>query len=387
MSRPRPIFAACARGLEEVLAAELTRLGATEARPERAGVEALADRETLWRVTLGSRIASRVLMPIAEFAVHNRETLYEGAVRIPWPRIFDVDQTFAIRATGRLRGLRHTGFIGQVVKDAICDRFRDERGRRPDVDRDRPAILIDVHVDQRGARISLDAAGEPLHRRGYRQDTGPAPLKETLAAGALALSGWTADQPLFDPMCGAGTFVIEAALMAADIAPGLLRRGGFAFQRWGDHDRDAYGRVRSELLDRQREITVPLFGFDTSGRMVDAARENARRARVGGAIEFRKARFERVDPPAEGGLLITNPPYGQRLDVDPGLYRDLGDALKQRFGGWTAWILAATAPLKNLGLRPARRIPLRNGPIDCRLISVPIFPPKKDGSSAPPDRD
>lgn len=387
MSRVRPIFAACAQGLEGVLADELARLGASDVRPGRAGVDAQADRVTLWRITLGSRIASRLLMPIAEFGIDGRRALYDGAARVPWHRVFDVDQTFAIRATGRARGLHHTGFVGQVVKDAICDRFRAERGRRPDVDRDRPAVLIDVHVDDRGARISLDAAGEPLHRRGYRRDTGPAPIKETLAAGALALSGWDGTQPLFDPMCGAGTFVIEAALMAADVAPGLLRRGGFAFQRWGDHDRDAYGRLRAELLDRQRPVQVPLFGFDTSGRVLEAARENAERARIGGAITLRQARFERVDPPAEGGLLITNPPYGQRLDADPALYRSLGDALKQRFDGWTAWILAATGPLKGLGLRPERRIPLRNGPIDCRLVCVPIFSKGDDGSGEPPVRD
>lgn len=372
MSRTRPVFAACAQGLEEVLAQELTRLGASNARPERAGVECLADRPTLWRMTLASRIASRIVMPIAEFAADHREALYDGAARVPWHRIFEVDQTFAIHATGRARGLRHSGFIGQVVKDAICDRFRAERGRRPSVDRDRPDMLIDVHVDQRGARISLDAAGYPLHRRGYREGTGPAPIKETLAAGILALSGWTPEQPLFDPMCGSGTFVIEAALMAAQIAPGLLRRGRFAFESWSDHDRPAFLRIMDELRDAWRPIDTPIFGFDTSARVLDAARGNAKRARVGGAIEFRKARFERVPPPIDGGVIVTNPPYGQRLDADPQLYRDLGDALKAGFGGWTAWIIAATAPLKRLGLKPARRIPLRNGPIDCRLVCIPI---------------
>ena len=373
MSRTRPIFAACAQGLEEVLAAELAQLGATDCRTERAGVEAQADRDTLWRITLGSRIASRVLLPIAEFAAFDRESLYEGAARIPWTRLFEVDQTFAIRATGRTRGLRHTGFIGQVVKDAICDRFREKIGERPSVNRDRPKILIDVHVDDRGARISLDAGGEPLHRRGYRHGTGLAPLKETLAAGCLALSGWTPDQPLFDPMCGSGTFVIEAALIAARVAPGLLRRGGFAFENWLDHDRSAFLRITQELRDLQRLHPVPIHGFDTSNQVLEAAHENARRAGVLHAIQFRKARFERVDPPSDPGVLITNPPYGHRLDADPGMYRDLGDALKQRFGGWTAWILAATQPLKALGLKPKRRIPLRNGALDCRLVCIPLF--------------
>ena len=376
MSRTRPIFAACAQGLEEVLAAELTALGASDCRPERAGVEAQADRETLWRVTLGSRIASRILLPIAEFAAFNRDSLYEGAARVPWTRIFEADQTFAIHATGRARGLRHTGFIGQVVKDAICDRFREKLRDRPNVDRDTPQILIDVHVDDRGARICLDAGGLPLHRRGYRQDTGAAPMKETLAAGCLALSGWTPDQPLFDPMCGSGTFVIEAAMIACRVAPGLMRKGGFAFENWQDHDRAAFLRVMQSLRDQQRLHDVPIHGFDTSNRVLEAAEANARRAGMLHAITFRKARFERVDPPSAPGVLITNPPYGHRLDADPRMYRDLGDALKQRFGGWTAWILAATQPVKALGLKPKRRIPLRNGPLDCRLVCVPLFAPE-----------
>jgi putative N6-adenine-specific DNA methylase len=220
-------------------------------------------------------------------------------------------------------------------------------------------------------------------RRGYRQGTGPAPIKETLAAGILALSGWTPEQTFFDPMCGSGTFAIEAALIAGQIAPGLLRRGRFAFENWSDHDRPAFLRVMDELRDAWRPIETPIFGFDTSNRVLDAARANAKRARIGGAIEFRKARFERVQPPAESGLIVTNPPYGQRLDADPQLYRDLGDALKAGYGGWTAWIIAATAPLKGLGLRPARRIPLRNGPIDCRLVCVPITARRPAPEDAP----
>lgn len=376
----RSLYATCDHGFEAALAEELAELGGHAIVPGHRGVAFAADREGLWRVTLGSRLANRILLPIAEFPASNRPAFHAGVQRIHWPRWFGVHRTFAVDASSHRSSQEHTGFIAQVAKDAICDRFRADTGRRPDVDRERPEVVVNIHLDEDHCTVSLDAAGTKLHRRGWRSATGEAPLKETLAAGMLRLIGWHPDVPLVDPMCGSGTFLIEAALMASHTAPGLLRLGreGFAFERWADHDPTAFSRLLAELRARVRSASPTLVGWDVDLDVLAAARHNARRAGVD--VRFEVGGLASVQAP-EGpcGVLITNPPYGQRLAADEDLYRALGDVLKQRFPGWTAWVFAATdAPIRAIGLKPTRKIPLRNGPIECRLCRYEMYAGRRD---------
>lgn len=385
----RLLHATCDHGFEAALADELVELGAHRVVAGHRGVAFEANREGLWRVTVGTRLANRILMPIAEFPAPDRRSFHAGVQRVYWHRWFSVDDTFAVDASAHRSAQDHTGFIAQVAKDAVCDRFRAEVGRRPSVDRDRPAVGINIHLDEDHCTVSLDAAGTRLHRRGWRSATGEAPLKETLAAGMLRLIGWTPELPLVDPMCGAGTFLIEAGLIARNIAPGLLRLAsgpapsrwaaprageaeGFAFERWADHDPVAFGHLVTELRDAIRPGTATLAGWDIDAGALAAARTNARRAGVD--VQWAIGGLEQATALAAQGVVITNPPYGQRLAADEALYRALGDVLKQQFTGWTAWVFAANeAPIKSIGLRPTRKIPLRNGPIECRLCRYALY--------------
>ena len=273
--------------------------------------------------------------------------------------------------------------VNQVTKDAICDRFREETGRRPSVDRQNAHVPIAVHVTQDGfATVSLDSSGQRLHKRGYRTKTGVAPLKETLAAGILKLAGWDGTTPLVDPMCGSGTFLIEGALIACRYPPGLLRlkRGGsgFAFQRWLSHDGHAFHKV----VDRLRNQTftkpqVPITGSDIDGGMLRVARRNAANAGVADCITLDRRDMSQAAPVGEGGALVTNPPYGERMGSPEeleALYSGLGDLMKQRFGGYTGWILAGDKALRGkIGLKPKRKIPLFNGNIECRLMRFDLW--------------
>lgn len=377
----RTLYATCDHGFEAVLADELGALGAHAVVPGHRGVHFAADREGLWRITLGTRIANRILMPIAEFPATSREAFHAGVQRIHWTRWFGVDRTFVVDASSHRSSQEHTGFIAQVTKDAICDRFRADTGRRPDVNRERPDVVVNIHLDEDHCIVSLDAAGSRLHRRGWRTATGDAPLKETLAAGMLRMVGWQPSQPLIDPMCGSGTFLVEAALIAQNVAPGLLRLGGegFAFQRWVDHDPAAFARVEAELRAQIRPDVIPtLVGWDADLDVLAAARHNARRAGVN--VRYEVGSLNAVQPPeGPAGLMLTNPPYGVRLAADQALYVTLGDVLKQRFAGWTAWLFVANeAPIKSIGLKPSRKIPLRNGPIECRLCRYELYSGSRD---------
>ena len=377
LKRPRPLYASCDHGLEPVLAEELTALGVADARPGHRGVAFSGDWDTLWGANLWCRTANRVLLPVAEMVVRDRTSLYEGVKRVDWPAWFELRRTIAFEATGSAPGLEHAGFVAQVAKDAVCDRFREACGRRPSVERRGADVPLYVHLDGERAVVGLDASGARLHRRGYRTEAGEAPLKETLAAGALALLGWEGASPLLDPMCGAGTFPIEAALVAGRRAPGLLRLGqaGFAFQRWRIHDRGRFARVVAAARAQAVEVTVPICGSDLDPDAVEAARHNASRAGVEVALEARP--LEEVTPGEAPGLVLTNPPYGKRLAVDAELYSALGRVLKQRFAGWRAGVLAPDAPddgpRPSVGLKPTRRVRLRNGPIPCQLSVYELY--------------
>ena len=377
------LYATCDEGLEEVLLAEIEAAGGKDARVGRLGVSFRGDREAVWRVNLCSRIANRVLVQLASFRGRDRDALYNGISRLPWPDLMDVDQTLAVDSS--VSGLSpgpDPRFVNQVAKDAICDRFRRETGRRPSVDRKAPDLQVNVRISGDELLVSLDSSGERLHRRGYRTRAGVAPLRENLAAGILALAGWDGSAALLDPMCGSGTFVIEAALIARRIPPGTLRLRpggpGFGFQRWPDYVPAAFQGLVAELrADILPEAAVPIVGSDIDAGLVSVARQNVSRAGV--EDDVRLARRPLIDArvPAERGMLVTNPPYGARLDAAEGLeelYRALGTVLKQRFGGWTAFVLCGERGLsRHIGLKSTRKHVLSNGPIDCRLLRYELY--------------
>ncbi len=375
LDRPRPLFATCDHGLEEVLAAELTALGMDGVRPAHRGVAFSGDLGALWRANLWCRTANRILLPVAEFHVADRRTLYEGVKRVDWPSWFALKRTIAVDATGTAPGLDHAGFVAQVAKDAVCDRFRDACGKRPDVDRRRPDVPLYVRLDGGRGVVGLDASGARLHRRGYRTEAGEAPLKETLAAGILELLDWTPGEPLQDPTCGAGTFPIEAALKAENVAPGLLRLGGegFAFERWRFHDEGGFLKVVADARAARVAPSGPIRGTDAEPDAIAQATRNAERAGV--RVDFEVQPLSDVTPSGDAGVVVANPPYGKRLEVGPELYRRLGHVLKRHFSGWRAGILAADeAPAGAIGLRADRRLPLRNGPVPCKLHVFSLYP-------------
>jgi len=360
-----------------VLADELRALGADGVRCLHRGVAFNGARELVWKSNLALRTANRVLMPVTEFVVKGRKDLYDGVRRVDWPSWFDVRRTIAVEATGQTPGLDHLGFAAQVMKDAICDGFREVGGRRPSVDRRKPDIPLYVHFDGERALAGFDTSGARLHRRGYRVEAGPAPLKETLAAGVLALLEWDGSVPLYDPMCGAGTLAIEAGLRAQRVAPGLVRlgRAGFAFERWRIHDARAFHALVETLRGEIRSCPVSIRGSDADAQAVAVARSNAERAGVEVAFEVRAlADLQEAETGAEPGLVVVNPPYGKRLEAGPEVYSDLGRVLKRGFVGWQAGVLAALeAPAGAIGLRASRRWKLRNGPVPCQLHAFDLY--------------
>lgn len=377
----RPMFATCDIGLEPALAASLEAVGATNITPVQRGVGFVGDRETCWRINLESRVASRVLVPIAEFPAGDKEALLAGATEAPWSGWFQVSKTIAVDATSEDSALDHTGYIAQVVKDGVCDHFRATSGRRPDVDKKFPDIRINARLEKDRCIVSLDSSGVSLDRRGYRKEAGPAPLRETLAAACLFFSGWTPGKVLVDPMCGAGTLLCEAALIATNTPPGLGRgrRGHFSFTHWYGHRQQRFEALLDELEAQIIEPEAPIFGSDVDPEVLGHALRNAERAGVAEAITFAQQPISAARPPAgvDGGVVLCNPPYGHRIgrpDQLEALYATLGRTLKFEFGGWDVWLLVGDgAPVRNIGMSYAARTHLRNGPIDCQLLQYEVF--------------
>ncbi len=385
------LHATCDAGLEEVLQQELEAVGAHSCKRVPRGVSFRGNMTTLWRANLESRIANRILMEIGFFQAKTRDQLYAGVQSIPWSAWMTPYQSIAVDSrTSETPNLNQTMFINQVVKDGICDQFRRNTNRRPNVARRNPDIPIMARINGGRVIISLDASGEWLHRRGYRTHAGEAPLRETLAAGLLALAQWRGDKPLVDPMCGSGTIVIEGALIARKIAPGLLRlrrEETFAFQRWRTFHERGFKRLVDSLHQRiLPQCPVPIVGSDNDTQVLKHARHNAGRAGVKEAVTFHHRSLQDAEPPGESGVLLTNPPYGERLgDIESleSLYKGLGDRLKQRFQNHTAFVIAGEPALvKRIGLRASRRHPVFNGAIECRLLKFELYAGTRDKKKA-----
>jgi len=388
MNADTRFFATVPRRMEHLLVEELRRLGAVEIQESRSGVYFAGGLETALRVCLWSRLASRVLLPLIEFPTATPEQLYAGAAAIAWEAHLAPEGTLAVDCTLTASSLNHSHYAALKVKDAVVDRFRNRCGIRPSVAVERPDLRINVHVHRDVATISLDLSGESLHRRGYREEGGAAPLKENLAAAILLKAGWleTAQKNgvLVDPMCGSGTLPIEAALMAADIAPGLLRPY-FGFSGWLGHDSRLWQQLVTEAETRRLTglARIPLIvGYDANPAAIRAAWANLERAGLAGRVHFERRDVGELSPPSaggeRGGLVVVNPPYGERLgEVEElhGLYRTLGERLKGHFSGWNAAVFTGNPELgRDLGLRARRLHTLFNGALECRLLQFEVAP-------------
>ncbi|AOY02290.1 RNA methyltransferase [Jeongeupia sp. USM3] len=369
-------FASCPRGLENVLALELTGLGASAVASVDGGVSFSGSWLLLMKANLHSRIASRILWKLEERPYVREDDLYRLALKIDWPALFAVDNTIKVGVTAVKSPLRSTNLAALKVKDAICDRFRQVGGTRPSVDTQEPDMRIQLFLTDRMATVYLDTSGEALFKRGYRVEAVDAPLRENLAAGILALSGWQGDQPLYDPMCGSGTFLIEAALKARNIAPGSRRT--FAFQYLRQHDEKAWQALRTEARNAELgDLPLQISGSDVSSTALTHAHANLVAAKLDGVISLKQLNMLDAKAPALEGVLLTNPPYGIRLDEQDKLlaaYPEWGNVLKQRFTGWRAYFFTADPALaKAIRLKPSKKTPLFNGALECRLLEFKMI--------------
>jgi putative N6-adenine-specific DNA methylase len=377
--RPHPrhrFFAATASGLEPVLLAEMQALELEDLAPDAGGVFFSGEMDACYRANLWLRTASRILRIVARVPCSDETTLYRETYQIDWHRFMEVNQTLAVRVRLGQTGFANSQFLALKIKDAVVDRFRDTFNKRPSVNKERPDVQIQAYIHLGHCTLALDSSGPPLFMRGYRQGEAKAPLKETLAAGLIALTGWQGDRPFYDPFCGSGTLPIEAALLAGRRAPGLLRER-FGFEAWPDFHAPAFRAEQARARQQARPVPVPIFASDRNPKAVASARANAKRAGVDGAITFAVRPIADFDGSAGPGVILTNPPYGERLgDEDKlgPLYKSIGDTLKHKAKGMEAYIFTVHGPLiKSIGLRPARRTILRNGPLECRLLRFDLY--------------
>ena len=366
------------KGLEQVLAKELIELGANNVQIERRAVSFTGDKRMLYTANFCLRTASRVLVPIATFKAKKTDDIYEQVKLLDWAQYMTARTTFQIDATVYSDLFRHSQFITYRVKDAIVDWWMEHGGVRPSVQLSNPDIYLNVHIAGDTVTLSLDSSGESLHKRGYRVANTQAPINEALAAGMLLLAGWHGQSDFYDPMCGSGTLLIEAALIARNIAPGIYRKG-FAFEKWASFDADLFEDVYNDD-SRERDFNHKIYGSDAGFYAVQVANKNIQSANLQRDIEVKQIRIEELklaDQSTEGALVMMNPPYGERLSQDKNvlrLYQDIGTALKHQFSGATAWMISSNEEaLKCVGLRPAKRIHLVNGDLDCLFNQYVLF--------------
>lgn len=364
------------QGLEEVLAEELRSIGALNVEPGRRMVSFQGDKALMYKANLQCRTALRILKPFYRFKAHNADKLYDRVKEYDWSTMLTPDKTFSIEVTVNSDNFTNSRFVTYKVKDAIADWFRDRdpKGRRPGVRLTDADAVINVHISNSDVTLSLDSSGESLHRRGWREAQTEAPINEVLAAGIILKSGWRGECPLIDPMCGSGTFLIEGALIAANIAPGIFRKG-FAFEQWPDFDRELFESLYNDD-SAEREITCPIIGADMSPRAIAIAQRNLKSAGVAKYVDLQLKPLSAWEEAPADGVLITNPPYGERLKSDDieGLYRLLGTKLKHVFTGYHAWIIGYRDEIMaNIGLAPSSKDHLLNGSLECELREYIIF--------------
>lgn len=362
-------------GLEDVLAKELTDIGAGDVRTFNRAVHFRGDKASLYRANLLLRTALRILVPMGTWPVRNEEDLYRVIKRLPWEDHLGTEDTLAVGCTLHSDLFRHSQYLALKAKDAIADRFRERTGRRPSVDLDNPTLRIQLHVHGDQCSVSLDSSGGSLHKRGYRDETNLAPLNEVLAAGMILLSGWDGRSNFVDPMCGSGTIPIEAAHFALGI-PASWHRPSFGFQHWHDYDADLWENIRAQHApDPEREGPMILAG-ELSAHVARKASTNIARAGLKDRITVKNRAFAQLEPPEGGGTLIMNPPYGERMDNEDinALYASIGDTFKKRWQGYNAWLLTSNRTAANhVHLTPKPRIKLFNGSLECRFLRYELY--------------
>jgi len=364
-------FATCPRGLEQLLAEELQQLKAENIHAVGGGVEFGGDFPLCYRANLESRMASRVLWQVATGRYRNEDDIYRTAYALPWNEWFEPEHTIRVDVSAIRCPLKSLNFVTLKIKDAVCDKIRRLSGRRPSVDTRQPDVPIQGHLTDRDFTLYLDTTGDPLFKRGRRIAQGEAPLRENLAAGILRLAGWLPGTALLDPMCGSGTFLLEAAQMALDVAPGLGRR--FAFEKLKNFDQRRWlGLLQQSAARKKSEVPLSIYGSDLSNEALKSARTNLAAAGLEQVVSLKQANVLEISAPAKEGVIVTNPPYGVRLGEQQELaefYPKLGDQLKKNFSGWRAYILSADMRLpKLIRLAASKRTPLFNGPLECRLF-------------------
>jgi putative N6-adenine-specific DNA methylase len=368
--------ATTSQGLQEALIDELSGLKFQDIRKVAGGAEFSGEWSECYRANLLLRSATRILLPVLEFEAQTGGDLYHGVMKHDFTQYIPPEKTLAVDSSVTDSPLRDQRFVALKAKDAIVDQFREKCGRRPDVDAQNPDLKVFVRARGERVLVAIDTTGDPLFKRGYRFSGGDAPVKEHVAAGLLQLSGWNREIPIVDPMCGSGTFLVEAALMAMKVAPGSLRKG-FAFQSFSNFDGEVWSSLLNDVMGEEREeLPFKFYGFDISKKTLKTAEKNAERAGVDECVVFKQQPVQELEPPCEKGVIIVNPPYGHRLGDEDALrdiYRDFGYVLKRHFQGWDVWLLSGNAKLPGLlGLKASRKHQVFNGPLECRWLHYEI---------------
>ena len=362
-------------GLEPILVSELEKLGAKKIKSLKRAVRFEGDKELLYRANLELHTALRILLPIKKFRAPHENSFYKQIKKIDWTEFLNVNDTIAVDAVSYSKHLSHTKYLALRTKDAIVDHFRKLTGDRPNVDVTDPTLRLHVHISKDECTLALDSSGNSLHKRGYRTESSEAPINEVLAAGLIALSGWDYNSDFIDPMCGSGTFLIEAALWAHNIAPQLYRES-FGFMRWKDFDSKLWQKVRAEAEGKVTAFEHQILGFDKSFKAIKATQQNILAAHLEGKIVVDRRKFQKLSKPGLTGLLLMNPPYDERMAEENinELYREIGDRLKNEFVGYTAWLISSNKEaLKSIGLRPSRKMTVFNGQLECKFQKFEMY--------------
>ena len=374
MTQHFEIIAKTFMGLEPVLAKELTQLGANDVQIGRRMVSFKGDKELLYRANFQLHTAIRILKPIKHFKALSADDVYEGVKDIDWSEYIGIDKTFAVDSVVFSEEFRHSKFVAYKVKDAIVDQFRERTGQRPNISISNPDIRLHIHIAEDQCTLCLDSSGESLHRRGYRQESVEAPLNEVLAAGMILMTGWHGETDFIDPMCGSGTLLIEAALIAHNMAPGLFRKE-YAFEKWPDFDRDLFDEIYNDD-SQEREFNHHIYGYDVDIKAVNTARLNVKAAGLSSDITIEEQDFKNFVQPKNKSIMVTNPPYGERISTNDllGTYKMIGERLKHQFTGNEAWILSYREEcFAQIGLKPSIKIPVFNGSLECEFRKYQMF--------------
>ena len=376
MEQTFEIIAKTFMGLEPVLAKELTQLGANDVQIGRRMVSFKGDKEMLYRANFQLHTAIKILKPIRHFKAKSADDVYEEIRKTDWTAYLDNDKTFAVDAVVFSEEFRHSKFVSYKVKDAIVDQFREKPGSRPNISVANPDIRLNIHIAEDKCTLSLDSSGESLHRRGYRQETMEAPLNEVLAAGMILMTGWHGETDFIDPMCGSGTLLIEAALIAHNMAPGLFR-DEYAVEKWPAFDADLFDRIYNDCEEQEKDdVTCHFYGYDIDPKAVNTARHNVQAAGLTASITIEQQDFKLFKQPAKKSIIVTNPPYGERISTPDllGTYRMIGERLKHEFTGNDAWVLSYREEcFDQIGLKPSIKIPLYNGSLECEFRKYQMF--------------